>query len=306
MKFSEKIQKANEVLDWLEEYLDNEAFHKYTNLKLYDCAFCNKNDLNIPENIKEVLTDDILIDNFNTFCENNFRYLNNWCEDKFGNTFYECVKYMGGTSSFRMNNSNFNIEKSFCDTLDNIYDYFCSNWGNASSYLNEVNRFDMESIRMIMRGDMCADSEELINIIDYIINDLKEDVVKDTNNDLELQNHIKDFKENQLEYYSNFIIEEYESNPEFYPIKCKYCGELSEIGVDVDEDFCENCGHYYDGRDLETTLFDCNTGNEIVILGIEYDRLINDVIKETVYLCKDKTNNNEFYVTAETTMIKGV
>lgn len=306
MKFSEKIQKANEVLNWLEKYLSNEAFHKYTNLKLYDCAFCNKNDLNIPKNIKEVLTDNILRNSFDIFCEDNFYWLNEWCEERFGKEFHECVKYMNRTSSFCMNNSNFNIEKDFCDTLDNIYDCFCSNWGNPSSYLNEVSRFDIESIRTIMKEDMWADSEELINIIDYIINDLEGDIAKGTNDDLELWKHIKDFKENQLEYYSDFIIQDYEFNPEFYPVKCKYCGELSEIGVDVDEDFCENCGHYYDGRDLETTLFDCNAGNEIVILGIEYDRLINDVIKETVYLCKDKTNNNEFYATAETIMIKGV
>jgi hypothetical protein len=113
MKISEKIQKANEILDSLEKYLSNEAFHKYTNLKLYDCAFCNKSDLNIPENIKEILTDDILKDNFDVFCEDNFYCLNEWCEEQFGKEFHECVKYMGRTSSFRMNNSNFNIEKKF-------------------------------------------------------------------------------------------------------------------------------------------------------------------------------------------------
>ena len=140
--------------------------------------------------------------------------------------------------------------------------------------------------------------------MDYIIEDMKKDILKDTADMIKLWEYIDDFKSNQHEYFANFLENEFEVYPEDFLSICPYCGEpSSETGIDESTERCEHCGHYYDGRDLEFKL--TVDGEDVAIVGIEYDKLINGMFKETVYKVESSTRpGNRFYALAKDIMIK--
>lgn len=209
-KYSELIIKANEqikeVCDWLKEH--EEAFH-YLDLKLHDvyyycysemekdfplCYAMDNGDSNYTESY------------FYMFCEASY----NQMTDYFAEEKIEFIRrQLGRTSSFYLYDGKI-VEINTCgrryygidfsQTLYNaMYELYCS-----SVYLDfdDNGEINTECIE-------CEDEEEFIDYykpeLEYIINDLYEDFTKHFEDTLKVYDYIKDFKENQVEYFKEWL-----------------------------------------------------------------------------------------------------
>lgn len=309
MKFSEKLVEANKVLDWAEEFFKQDVFTKYTNLKLYDISSSFKVEEYIRKEILERMNDDVCNEMFYRFCDLEFDVLNEYCDMEFGNPFMNCVNYIGRTSSFCVRTGEtFGICDNYLDTINEVICYYITGEYDINDFLND-DRFDINAIRdyflsygewKVLEGDVYG----VIEIVDYIIEEMRDDIIKDTEDMIKLWNYIYDFKNNQCEYFADYLENEFETYPENFLSICPYCGEpSSETNIDESIERCEHCGHFYDRRDLEFKLTVDN--EDVVIVGIEYDKLINGMFKEPVYKVEYFTRHgNRFYALAKDIMIE--
>lgn len=310
MKFSEKLVEANKVLDWAEEFFKQDVFTKYTNLKLYDISYNFKAEEYVRKEILERMSDVVWNEMFQWFCDNESDYLDGFCEMEFGKPFRDCICSIGRTSSFYVVvNETFEIDDDYLDTINNVISYYVVNGFEIDDYLNDEHHFNVDVIRKYFINHeypeyIEGEASELVEVVDYVIEDMKKDILKDTADMVNLWNHIDDFKENQCEYFAEYLENMFEAYPEEFLSICPYCGEpSSEIGIDEGVERCERCAHLYDGRDLEFKLM--ADGEEVAIVGIEYDKLINGMFKETVYKVESSTRpGNRFYALAKDIMIK--
>lgn len=310
MKFSEKLVEANKVLDWAKEFFEQAVFTEYTNIKLYDISSNFKAEEYVRKEIIERMNDDVWNEVFNQFCDLNFDDLNKYCDMTFGKPFMACVNHIGRTSSFYVRvNETFEIDDDYLDVINNVISYYAVNGFEIDDYLNDKNRFDISAVRNYFlnyeyREYIEEEVSGLIEVVDYIIEDMKRDILKDTEDTIKLWGYIDSFKSNQREYFSAFLENEFEVYPESFLSICPYCGEpSSKIGIDENNERCEHCGHYYDGRDLEFKL--TADGEDVAIVGIEYDKLINSMFKEPVYKVESSTRpGNRFYALAKDIMIE--
>lgn len=311
MKFSEKLVEANKVLDWAEEFFNKDVFTEYTNLKLHDICYNFKAEEYVRKEILERMNDDIWTDLFNKFCDLEFDDLNEiLCEMEFGKPFRDCICSVGRTSSFYVVvNETFEIDDDYLDTIDNVVSYYAVNGFEIDDYLNDKNRFDVSAVRNYFlnyeyREYIEEEVSGLIEVIDYIIEDMKRDILKDTEDTIKLWDYIDSFKNNQREYFSAFLENEFEVYPESFLSICPYCGEpSSKACIDESTERCEYCGHFYDGRDLEFKLM--ADGEEVAIVGTEHDKLINSMFKEPVYKVEPLDGQGgRFYALAKEIMIE--
>ena len=310
MKFSEKLVEANKVLDWTKEFFEQAVFTEYTNIKLYDISSNFKAEEYVRKEIIERMNDAVWNEVFNQFCDLNFDALNEYCDMAFGKPFMACVNYIGRTSSFYVRvNETFEIDDDYLDVINNVISYYAVNGFEIDGYLDDENHFSVDVIRKYFINHeypeyIEGEASELVEVVDYIIEEMKKDILKDTTDMVNLWDYIDSFKSNQREYFSAFLENEFEVYPESFLSICPYCGEPSnEIGIDESTERCEHCGHFYDGRDLEFKLTADN--EEVAIVGIEYDKLINGMFKEPVYKVESSTRpGNRFYALAKDIMIE--
>lgn len=304
MKFSEKLREANKVLDWLEEFLKQDVFTGYTDLKLYDIYIYKKPEEFVCVDILKRMNSEIWDNYFQEFCEREFNWLEDYCEDEYGKGFHECIKYIGRTSSFYVtSNMSFEVSDCFDETLCNIIaEEFSSNFYEFSEFLNKEGRLDKGCIRQYFNNSdewyNHETAEELVDVVDYIINELKKDVLTETADAIDLWEHIATFKENQCTNFNEFLEYEYENYPERFLSICPHCGERSNMpDIDEDSDTCEHCGGYYDGRDLDFEL--TVDSKSAVIESIEYDKLLNSHFEETIYEMRDVETGAPFYAVSQ-------
>lgn len=311
MKFSEKLVEANKVLDWAEEFFNKDVFTKYTDLKLYDICYNFKAEEYVRKEILERMNDDIWADWFNEFCDLEFNDLNEiFCKMEFGKPFRDCICSIGSTSSFYVVvNETFEIDDDYLDAINNVISYYAVNGFEIDDYLNDEHHFNVDVIRKYFINHeypeyIEGEASELVEVVDYIIEDMKKDILKDTADMIKLWDYIDSFKSNQREYFSAFLENEFEVCPESFLSICPYCGKpSSKAYIDESIERCEHCGHFYDGRDLEFKL--TADGEDVAIVGIEYDKLINGMFKETVYKVESSTRpGNRFYALAKDIMIE--
>ena len=310
MKFSEKLVEANKVLDWAEEFFKQDVFTEYTNLKLYDIFSNFKAEKYVKEEILKRMNDTIWADMFNWFCDKEFDCLDGFCEMEFGKPFRDCICSIGRTSSFYVVvNETFEIDDDYLDTINNVISYYVVNGFEIDDYLNDEHHFNVDVIRKYFINHeypeyIEGEASELVEVVDYIIEEMKKDILKDTADMVNLWSYIDNFKENQCEYFAEYLEEVFETYPENFLSICPYCGESSSKAyIDESIERCEHCGHFYDGRDLEFKLM--ADGEEVAIVGIEYDKLINGMFKEPVYKVEYFTRpDNRFYALSKDIMIE--
>lgn len=196
-----KIDKANKEIKKVHDYILSlqDSLLNPVNLKLYD-AFFNADDL----------------DEFYFFCEISFNDFREIIKDATNTDFYNLVHYIGRTSSFYCLTDNLynNIiaDRNGVILSDTIYNLFYDLYGWSNILLN----FDKNGY--IDAGQLCddvfvydTDKHDTTCQLDFIISGdfLKE--IKATFKDcIFVYDTIKDFKENQTEYYQDFITANYE------------------------------------------------------------------------------------------------
>lgn len=288
MKFSKKLVEANKVLDWAEEFFKQDVFTDYTDLKLHNISSSFKAEEYVKEEILERMNDTIWADVFNWFCDLSYDNLDEDCKADFGKPFRDCISHIGRTSSFYIRvGETFEICDDYLDTINNVISYYAVSEFEIDDYLNNENHFDVDMVRNYFlnyeyRQYIEEEVSGFIDVVDYIIEEMERDILKDTADMIKLWNYIDDFKENQCKYFASFLENEFEVSPENFLSVCPYCGEASsETAIDESTERCDRCGHFYDGRDLGFKLM--ADGEEVAIVGIEYDKLINNMFKEPVY-----------------------
>lgn len=190
------IDKANKVLNNVKEFLttNKDLFLTSTNLKLYD-AFYKAENLN----------------DFNFFCELSFNDFQEDIEEQTGKDFYKNVHYIGRTSSFYCVNdelyNNIITEKESINFNDTLYNFFYDLWGcNMTLNFNKKGGSidTIELLEDIEKYDM--DKNYIANELNYIISgEFLEDIKKLFENSIYIYNYIKGFKENQIEYFNDFL-----------------------------------------------------------------------------------------------------
>ena len=199
--FLYKIDKANKELKKVHDFILslNNTLLNPVNLKLYD-AFFNADDL----------------DKFYFFCEISFDDFREIIKDATNTDFYNLVHYIGRTSSFYcLTDDLYNsiiTDRNGVILSDTIYNLFYDLYGWSNILLN----FDKNGY--IDAGQLCddvfvydTDKHDTTCQLDFIISgDFLKEIKAAFNDCIFVYDTIKDFKENQTEYYQDFITANYE------------------------------------------------------------------------------------------------
>lgn len=196
-----KIDKANKEIKKVHDYILSlqDSLLNPVNLKLYD-AFFNADDL----------------DKFYFFCEISFNDFREIIKDATNTDFYNLVHYIGRTSSFYCLTddlyNNIITERDKIILSDTTYNFMYDLYNNHYTNLNFSKNGLIDAIELIddiqkyeLNIDAVADELDFIISGDF----LKE--IKATFKDcIFVYDTIKDFKENQTEYYQDFITANHE------------------------------------------------------------------------------------------------
>lgn len=204
--FEEKITKVNEeikkVVDYLKEH--EEAFQSM-NLKLYDAFYYFMSDemekefpLTYADNAGRNEYDD-----FYFFCEDNYDMFKEDLQESFGINFSKMCYHIGRTSSFYLHDDTIELDRydniDIDITIENfICEYYNDNYCNIENENVKIDEYyiDNEDIDY---------SEEIENELDYIINDLYNDVVNYCKDIITVYEIIKNFKDNQVKYFKEYL-----------------------------------------------------------------------------------------------------
>lgn len=190
-----KIEEANKVLKKLKDYIEehNDMFG-YMDLKLHDVSFyCYKDLENDFPLVAERGGDNIFYD----FCEEEYdNFTNCWCDWE-GIDFEKMRRFLGRTSKFYL--TEWDNDDTVDTIIQNIVDKYAVWYSNifigvdCKYYLDE---------NCIIDDDAKEDIEEEL---DFIINDLWKDFHSDIEDVEKVYKYITDFKENQVEYFKEWL-----------------------------------------------------------------------------------------------------
>lgn len=195
----EKVNQANQeiqkVVDFLKE--NNKAF-EYMDLKLHDVSYyCyTKFSTDFP-----LLTDET--DWFSMFCDDQYRMFEEDLQGNQGIDFDDMRCQLGRTSSFYLHDRNvIDIDVNSFNLKNTIYNIMYENYGyltGAESYLLESGIIDEN---MMFAVD---EIEEIEEEIDYIYTNLYNDTVDYCKDIITVYTALKDFKENQVEVFKEYL-----------------------------------------------------------------------------------------------------
>ena len=193
-----KLELANEqiakVVDFLKE---NEEKWGYTDLKLHDVSMydfekdfplCCENDTNNEYGY------------FDDFC--NLQY-NMFIEDlaqNFNIDFDKIRKQLGRTSSFYLQDFVITYGNHKIDYTDTLIEL----WNNINGSYG-MNLLDFEEEKLIVIDDTDGYEDELEEELNYFINEFYNDVIKYTKDTIVVWDYIESFKENQVEYFKDYL-----------------------------------------------------------------------------------------------------
>lgn len=200
--FEEKIIKANEQIKKVVDYLKKheEAFGSM-NLKLYDAFYYFGSDEmkeEFPLTYKNNNSREY--DDFYWFCEDSYRLFEEDLKENLGIDFSEMQNYIDKTSSFYLHDCNIidedrNGDIDYSYAISEFVNYYCNNqYGNFISF--------NKNLKILVNECVPAECEDEI---DYIINDLYNDVVNYCKDIITVYEIIKNFKDNQVEYFKEYL-----------------------------------------------------------------------------------------------------
>lgn len=204
--FEEKIIKANEEIKKVADYLkEHEESFRSMNLKLYDAFYYFMSD-EMKKDFPLTYADNTgrnEYDDFYFFCEDSYNTFKEDLKENFGIDFSKMQNYIGRTSSFYLHDSsivelenNKNRYEGICfdGTIYQAIDYYFNNeYGNF---------IDIKDGKVIIDNDNLEDCE---NELDYIISDFYNDIVGYCKDIITVYEIIKNFKDNQVEYFKEYL-----------------------------------------------------------------------------------------------------
>lgn len=188
---NELIEKANEVLNWLVEELENPCYD-YMDLKLHDVSWYMYKDMenDFPLCYKE--EEENNVDYFSWFCEEEYDSFIEWCKENHID-FNKMCNHIGRTSRFYLHN-----------WYDSNIDYIIDNiMCNVAPYYN--NGYYRIENGIIIDTDYEDYSEETEDELLYLIENFKKDFEKEAEDIKTVYQYINDFKTNQVEIFKDFL-----------------------------------------------------------------------------------------------------
>lgn len=206
--FEEKIVKANEAIKKVADYLkEHEESFRSMNLKLYDAFYYFMSD-EMKKDFPLTYADNAgrnEYDDFYFFCEDSYNTFKEDLKENFGIDFPVMQNHIGRTSSFYLHDRSIIeiISRRYEDididyTIENFIDYCYNNqYGNFTEVKNGIINIDIDNTEEYI--------EEVEEEIDYVINNLYNDVVNYCENIITVYEIIKNFKDNQVEYFKEYL-----------------------------------------------------------------------------------------------------
>lgn len=225
-EIKELIAKANEQCKRIKEYItENKGMFSSMDLKLHDASFYEfgnmKNDF--PMCFKENEDRSCGYTYFYDFCEDRYDQFEEWCKEEKIN-FRAMCHHIGSTSSFYLYEKKF-IEKEYGEirwslTMGNIFDELVYPSSNMVEFdlngnIDEEKTFNYESDYYTKEEW----AEEVKPSLQYIIDEMYDDFIKEITDVKKVYEYIKDIKENQVEYFKEYL-EFYESELQEEKNKC--------------------------------------------------------------------------------------
>lgn len=199
-ELQEKIMKANEVIKAITDYFNRNinAFN-YMDLKLHDVSYYCYSQFE-----KDFPMLDSEMDYFNMFCEDQYMFFKEDLSESLGIDFGKMIYQLGRTSSFYLHDRNMiDIERNSIDIKNTISNFMYENYG--SSYIES---YTLESGLIDVNNDIYLTEEYIEDFeqeLDYIINNLYDDVMYYCSDIVMVYDRIKDFKDNQVEIFKEFL-----------------------------------------------------------------------------------------------------
>lgn len=190
------IDKANKELKKVHEFLTslNDTLLKPTNLKLYD-AFFSCDDTEI----------------FDIFCNVSFEAFEDYIKDQTNTNFNKLVHYIGRTSSFyclsdELHN-NIITERDNIVLSDTIFNFFYDIYSSDNLLNFDKNNGFIDTIKLLKDVEKYDDDKsDTVYYLNQIINgDFLTELKALFNDCFIVYDYIKNFKENQEEYFNDFV-----------------------------------------------------------------------------------------------------
>ena len=213
-KIRELIDKANAEITRIHAWImEHEDAFQYMDLKLHDVSFwcggkemqekyplCYKND-------EGKWGDDCY---FYMFCEDHYRMFVEDLKENFGIDFKDFYYQLGRTSSFYLHNESivqlYRHEVCMGGTMDgimnNLYGHNNWIWYNDNGTINEEKTLSGYEDYMSSEEEIL---ENIENELDFIINEAYDELVKEMSDVLKVYEYIKNFKENQVEIFKEWL-----------------------------------------------------------------------------------------------------
>lgn len=203
----EKILKyafelANKELKKCDEYLfkNKSAWNETHDLKMYNASFMNCDKFEFELKGARVCFDDDYIENeFDFWCECEYNNFVEWQKENDIDRF-ELLNYIGRTSQFYIGNF---YNEFFSDILADSTDY-----GKTNIILDDKGLIDYDKTLEEYDGKTTALVEDLLLVANNVYSDL--DCV--LGKIIKVHNYIQDFKNNQCDYFREFVIDNWKNN----------------------------------------------------------------------------------------------
>lgn len=225
-EIKELIAKANEQCKRIKDYItENKGMFSSMDLKLYDASFYEfgKMENDFPMCFKENENRSYGYTYFYDFCEDAYDQFKEWCEEEKIN-FRAMCHHIGSTSLFYLyekelvQRENGRINWSW--TMGNIFDELAYPSSimvefNLNGNIDEEKTFNYESDYYTKEEW----TEEVKPSLQYIIDEMYDDFIKEITDVKKVYEYIKDIKENQVEYFKKYL-KFYESELQEEKNKC--------------------------------------------------------------------------------------
>ena len=220
------IVKANEQCKRIKDYItENKDMFSSMDLKLHDASFYEfgKMENDFPLCFKENENRSCGYTYFYDFCEDTYDQFKEWCEEEKIN-FRNMQHNIGHTSSFYLYEKKLiERERGEIDwswTMGDIFDEFGYQSSNMVEFdldgnIDEEKTFNYESDYYTKEEWV----EEVKPSLQYIIDEMYDDFIKEITDVKKVYEYIKDIKENQVEYFKEYL-EFYESELQEEKNKC--------------------------------------------------------------------------------------
>lgn len=196
--FKKLLDQANTEVKKVIDYItENKEMFSYMDLKLHDASYytyakmkddfplCFENDTNDEYSY------------FYLFCEDNYNMFIEDLKEAYNIDFKNMCVSLGRTSSFYLqnfvewSNGEINIE----NTLDNLFYIFYYNIPYNLIYTNSI----------IYIGEDCNKEEEIKDCLEYLCNNFYNDFMEHIKDIKIVYDYITSFKENQIEYFKEYL-----------------------------------------------------------------------------------------------------